>query len=209
MVEYLLGEEEMKRAINSQGCLGHTPLHLAILNSDTVKLLLRHGADMEAWDYFRMTPAHRAAFGGIQGLDPEFLRTLRDAGFDLSIRTRSGRTVLHYAAEFFQQQEAMEYLLKQPGVIVNAQDSEGVTPLALAADRSPGPEREWMISLLLQYGADLEMKDDSGKTPADKIRRGIPKSRDDNRKHLPWDYGGYVYWLEYLSDSEESEEDLE
>ena len=201
MVEYLLGKEEMKLAIDAQDCEGHTPLHLAILNSEIVKLLLSHGADMEVQDEYGRTPAHRAACGGIRGLDPESLRTLIDAGSDLSIRADNGRTVLHYAAEFFNQQEVMEYLLKQPGVIINAQDSRRETPLAAAANRSPGPEKEWMISLLLRYGADLEMMDNFGRTPADKIRRGIPKYRSwwnhDNGKYSHWDDGHYMYWLEY------------
>ena len=70
MVTYLLGKEEMKMAINSQDCEGHTPLHLAILNSEIVKLLLSHGADMGAQDIYGRTPAHRAACSGIRGLDP-------------------------------------------------------------------------------------------------------------------------------------------
>ena len=169
IVEYLLGREEMRMAINAPDLRGHTPLHLAILNSEIVKLLLRHGADMGVLDCHGRTPAHRAACGGIRGLDPESLRTLIDAGSDLSIKAGRGQTVLHYAAEFFNQQQVMEYLLQQPGVNINAQDSNGATPLAAAANRSLGQEREWMISLLLQYGADLEMKDNSGETPADKI----------------------------------------
>ena len=209
MMEYLLEKEEMKKAVNDQSCLGHTPLHLAILNSDNVKLLLHHGADMKARDYFGMTPTHRAACGSISGLDPESLRTLIDAGFDLSIRARSGRTVLHYAAEFFQQQDVMEYLVKQPGVIVNAQDSRGVTPLALAMDRCPSPEREWMISLLIQYGADLDIKDNLEKTTADRICQLKPKFQLHRDRYLPWEYGVCTYEPSYPSESEESEEDLE
>ena len=105
----------------------------------------------------------------------------------------------------------MEYLLKQPGVIINARDSNWETPLAMAANRSPGPEKEWMISLLLQYGADLEMMDYLRKTPADKIRQGIPKRQywwdHDDGKYSHWDDGYYMHWLEYESDQGAYEEE--
>ena len=92
-----------------------------------------------------------------------------DAGSDQSIKADNGQTVLHYAVKFFNQHEVMEYLLKQPGVIINGQDFNGETPLAIAADRTLGPKRDWIISLLLQYGTDLENKNDCEKTPANKI----------------------------------------
>lgn len=190
MVEYLLGKKEVRMAINSQDDDERTPLHLAILNSEIVKLLLRHGADMEIQDKHGLTPAHRAACYRLPGIDPESLRVFIDAGFNLSTRTMFDQTVLHYAAETFDKQEAMEDLLKQPGVIINARDSNGVTPLAWAANRKPGPEREWMISLLVQYGANPEIPDFWGDTPAYKIRQGVLR-----RQYL-WNIsdGDYSCW---------------
>ena len=90
MVEYLLGYKEPMMAINAQDCDGHTALHLAIVNSEIVKLLLRHGADMKVQDRHGLTPVHRAACGGIQGLDPESLRVFIDAGVRGPVR-RVGR----------------------------------------------------------------------------------------------------------------------
>ena len=100
MVEYILEKEEMKMAINDQDCEGHTPLHLAIRNSEIVKLLLSYGANIGVQDEYGRTLAHSAACGGIRGLGPESLRTLIDAGSDLSIRANNGQTVLHYVLRF-------------------------------------------------------------------------------------------------------------
>ena len=99
MVGYFLGKAEMKMAINARNFAGYTPLHLAILNSEIVKLLLPHGADMEVQDCYRRTPTHCPACGGIRGLDSESLKTLTDSGSALSIRADNGQTVLLYAAE--------------------------------------------------------------------------------------------------------------
>ena len=127
---------------------------------------------MDIQDKHGLIPAHRAACYRLPGVDPESLWVFIDAGFDLS-RTMFDLTVLHYATETFDKQEAMEDLLKQPEVIINAEDSNGVTPLAWAANRKPGPDMEWMVSLLVRCGADPEIQDIWGDTPAYKIRQGV------------------------------------
>ena len=129
---------------------------------------------MEIQDKHGLTPAHCTACHRLPGVDPESLGVFIDAGFNLSTRMMFDQTVLHYAAETIDKQEAMEDLLKQPGVITNAKDSNGVTPLAWAATRKPGPEREWMVSLLVRCGADPEIQDIWEDTPAYKIHQGVP-----------------------------------
>ena len=201
MVEYLLGKKEVKMAINAPDCVGYTPLHLAVLNSKIVKLLLHHGANMEVQDQYGRTPAHRAVCSGIQGLDPESLRTFIDAGFNPSTKTKYGQTVLHYAAEFCNEKKVMEYLLKQPGVTINAQDANGMTPLSWAANRRLGPEREWMISLLERCGADRGIKDIWGVTTDLKIRRAVTHIQNQNDHdrgwYSHWDGKCYRYWDDY------------
>ena len=110
-----------------------------------------------------------------------------------------GQTVLHYAAESIDERELVEYLLKQPGVPINARDTYGVTPLAWAANRRPGPERDWAINLLIRYGASIKKKDIWGVTPADKIRGGVPIRQYiwggvENDAYSHWRYGEYMFW---------------
>ena len=187
MVDYLLGKEEGRMSVNIQDDEGRTPLHFAIVNSEIVKKLLHHGANMGIEDKHGMTPAHRAACYRLPGIDRKSLRVFLDAGFDLSTRPMFGVSVLHYAAETFDKQEEMEDLLKRPGVNINTRDADGVTPLAWVANRTPGPEREWMINLLLRYGADPEIEDIWGDTPAVKLRQGVPEEL------YCWNIGDGVY----------------
>lgn len=180
MVKYLLGQKEVREAINAQDYSGSTALHLAPPGVKTVRLLLRHGADMGVKDTLGRTPAHMAAVHGDLGF--ESLKAIIDAGFDITARENDGRTVLHHAATKIRNGESkiVEYLLEQPKVefIINAQDSEGLTPLAWAATAMPCPERERVISLLVLHGADMEIKDIHGDTPAERICRGPDSDSD-------------------------------
>ena len=209
MVEYLLGQEEVKVAIDAQDWNLFTPLHLAVLDSEIVKLLLRHGADMEVRNSKGLMPAHRAACGDIRGLDPESLRVFIDAGFDLTLRASHKQTVLHFVVASFHHQEVVEYLLEQPATraLVNAQDEGGRTPLSWIDKRSFGPGREWMTNSLVRYGADLGLADWWEKTPADRIRMthlgptswwdiDISYSHWDDRYYIPWDEDYQSDWGE-------------
>ena len=130
------------------------------------------------------TPAHLAARHG----DVQCLRAFIDAGFDTNIRVGigkdSGSTILHEAIHALAPEgvEMTEYLLEQEGgkAIINAQDDYGSTPLHSAAvcgliiglvDPLFGENQDKVtqgrekVRLLVQYGADLEMKDKNGNTP--------------------------------------------
>ena len=63
----MLGQEGAEVVINNWDSNGNRLLHLAvgsIFQTDKVRLLLRHGADMEVEDSHGNTPAHCAAYGG-------------------------------------------------------------------------------------------------------------------------------------------------
>lgn len=74
-------------------------------------------------------------------------------------RTRAGKTPLHYALTY-RNDDAIDLLLNH-GAEINASDQTGLTPLHVAAihDRLDGCNR------LLARGADLLARDDFGDTP--------------------------------------------
>lgn len=56
-------EVSSKKAVNTRGCLGHTPLHIAVLEHrlDLLRLLLTAGADINTQDHLGHTPLVSAA----------------------------------------------------------------------------------------------------------------------------------------------------
>ena len=164
MMGYLLGRTEAKTVVNVQNFDGATPLHWE-WDSKIVKLLLRHGADITVKDNREDTPAHKIA----SSRNTHCMRALIDAGFDFNTRGGFGRTVLHSAVRD-RNTAVLEYLLLHAGgrSIINAQDIDELTPLALAFKIHWRGGQE-LVDLLVQYGSDLEMKDPKGVRLADKV----------------------------------------
>ena len=174
MIEYLLEQERGRAIINAQEDKGRTPLHLAarigqiinLLNPlygeaqekvtqgrKKVKLLVQNGTDLKIKDNMGNTPAHVAAYRGDVGR----MQPLVDCGLDFNSRGLCNRTILHAAV--FGGRKMLEYLLSQKGmkIIINARDSQGLTPLQLATLQSF--EKAEMVGLLLHYGANPAEKD--------------------------------------------------
>ena len=88
--------------------------------------------------------------------NPDCMKAFIDAGFDLTTKGGKDRTILDPAAEFGL--AMVEYLLGQAGTagLINAQDSNGETPLHLAVDGKA-------ICKLLDNGADSKLGDNNGR----------------------------------------------
>ena len=71
---------------------------------------------------------------------------------DVNATTKAGRTALHIAVER-NDVDLVDFLLQQPGVLVNTKDKKGQqTPLYLAV-KNKSPQ---MVEMLLETGANLE-----------------------------------------------------
>ena len=81
------------------------------------------------------------------------------AGASLKGRDKDGNTPLHVAAAKGQV-DMLKYLMAQPDVDVNVQESRGSTALMLAATNGNGP----VIAALLEKGADLKVASNDGST---------------------------------------------
>lgn len=101
--------------------VGRTPLIVAVQAGciPAVKLLLRHGAEVNACGRGGCTPLHVAAFQG----NTEMLLLLLEAGADLSVQDAAGNTPLHWAAAVGQESAAA--LLMYRGADLCAENDEG------------------------------------------------------------------------------------
>ena len=168
-----------------------TPLHYAAQHNSTesAKLLLESGADIEAKDMSNLTPLHYAA----QHNSTESAKLLLESGADIEANAESNATPLHYAA-WNNSKESAQLLLERGADIeaqrykqshtssqccmdkqhrvcttitsnvvqtLTAKDTKNLTPLHYAAQHNSTESAK----LLLESGADIEAKDISNLTP--------------------------------------------
>jgi ankyrin repeat protein len=172
---------------------------LANGHSDVARLLLEHNADMHVHDIKGNTPLHFAAENGLLEVaqillgrnaevdsknnhgstslllasefgHPDVVQLLLDHNADLYLHDADGGTPLHYAA-IGGQLEVARILLKL-NVEVNSRNVKGSTPLHLASMGSwERPEGSAIVvRLLLEYGADVQVRDLNRKTASDVAR---------------------------------------
>lgn len=131
--------------------------------TETVKDLLRRGADPKARDNAGRNPAFYATVGS----EPEILRLLLEKGSDPNQRSESGKVPLAVLASSkeFAGENAAAYLatveaLLNGGADPNVRYNDEMTPLMYAALNG----NTGMIRLLLKHGADINAKNKDGAT---------------------------------------------
>ena len=144
--------------VNAQDADGLTPLHFAVRreDNDIVNYLLNRGADVNIRDTNGLTPLY---FAITRKVNEEIVQDLLDQGANINVTDKNGLTPLHRAVIEVRGEEEIRYLLDK-GADVNAKDIENSTPLHYAA-------RQGYITtsnLLLQFGADINLKNNNGKT---------------------------------------------
>lgn len=136
-------------------------------NLDALKRSLAAGTDPNTLHYaFGNEPEHPLFVAGIwfdDDRDNEITRLLVEAGFDLQLHDMEGRTLLHHAVDE-SSLVFVRYLIEK-GADVNAQDSQGFTPVELVW--GDGPVRENIEKSL--RGADGK-PGPKGTIPAAKVR---------------------------------------
>jgi ankyrin repeat protein len=128
-----------------------TLLHLAALHDEpeAIRLLIRHGARVDASDALGLTPLHWAAVRGAARAAAALLQ----AGADASRPSRTGIQPIHLAADL-----ATLRLLLNAGANPNALDGAGGTPLRWATDLEA-------VRALLLAGADPNAQHVDDETP--------------------------------------------
>jgi len=104
------------------------------------------------------------------------LAALLKAGADVHETDKNGVTPLHHAVRF-RSPAAVEFLLGQGANVNQTCKRSGSTALHRAVTSTGAPETagkqaeaKEIIKLLLKFGADPQIKNKSGKTPADYVR---------------------------------------
>ena len=166
--------------VNAKDNNGHTPLHLASVNSlnDIAAVLLIAGADVNARNNSGWTPLYVTCY---RGFSASVVEALLAAGADANAKYDEGWTPLHLASNI-SDNSTVEVLLTA-GAEVNTRNNNGQTPLHLAANPdhsfwTPGIDfslsaREGPISALLAAGANVNAKDKSGWTPLHQIASSV------------------------------------
>ena len=191
MVDYLISKQPEDLSVR-----GHygIPLHASLLNghADVALLLLGHCEDVDIWGIDDRTPLHMAVDRGLL----EVTRILIERGASINARDSSDQTPFH--PTFLDQSrtfddtyfDVMRYLLGH-GIDVDSQaDTEHSTPLHLAS--------YWggfkVAQLLLDYGADINVRDKNGQTP---LHGAVAKLGDHAQD---WYFSAIQFLLEHGAD---------
>ena len=140
---------------------GDTPLHIASRKGydEIVTTLVPYIGNLNSKNYNGQTSMHVAA----EGTHLPVLRILAGKGADVNSRdSKSGRTILHYAAETGNR-TLLDYVLQIPNIDVNVETYAGFTPVMLAHGKGYSD----VVVKLEQSGAKLEKRDLSSESDSD------------------------------------------
>jgi ankyrin repeat protein len=148
--------------VNQFGGYYGTPLHAAVFGGHTEvsRLLFTHGADINSRCADDYTPLHVASDNGHFKIG----KWLLDHGTDVNAKQMFGATPLHLAASHGHL-DACRILLER-NAEVNSLDDKEETPLHHAS-MSYNVGSAAVVRLLLDYGADVQLRNLSGQTASE------------------------------------------
>jgi len=150
------------------------PLHCACVvgDSSSVKLLLRHGANINKLDGFGRSALHYAS-----ERSQHCVELLLKRGASVNAIDTNRCTPLHWAA--YKNKSSCSRTLLEAGANPDASDIYGDTPLSVAAFKG----HLETIRVLLEYNANVDVVNAAGKTPLDRLAEtveiGIGSAQDD------------------------------
>jgi uncharacterized protein len=137
------------------------PMNLAVLaqNLEEVKSLLGKNENIEIKDKNGRTSLLNAVIND----NLRIVKMILDHGANINVQDSLGYSALHYASQ--NQSIEMTKLLIEKGSMIDGLDAYGNTPLGRAVFTSRGHGQ--VIKLLLDAGADKEIKNSHGLSPMD------------------------------------------
>ncbi|MHB9147311.1 MAG: ankyrin repeat domain-containing protein [Candidatus Amoebophilus sp.] len=171
--------DTQKFDVNAKNTNGETPLYIAITEGykveDIMLLLSCPGININNTNKNNITFLHLLV-GNIKLDDIAVaIKAFLDKGADVNAKTKlMNHTPLH-AAILSSNQPAVEVLLSQPVIELNAQTKQGHTPLHIAL-RSLDNEynfahKKEIVALLLKRGARTDIADNAGDTAVDLVKK--------------------------------------
>ncbi len=150
---------EQKADANTPLADGTTALHWAVRADDleTVDMLIRAGANVNATDRYGLTPLSIACSNANAGM----VRKLLDGGANANSADPNGETDLMTAARTDGGADVVKLLLDR-GAAVNARDKIVAETALMWAVRTNQPES---VRLLIGHGAEVNARTRVGKTP--------------------------------------------
>ena len=158
--------------VNDKDSVGYTLLCTVVEKLESVPLILwlvnEKGADVNVRDADGYTPIHFA-----ESLD--VINTLLDCGADPTLVEYAEVNMLIFQLGDHKY-DVVARLLQDPRIraIVNEQDMQGDTALHIASLALDRPKAPAIIQLLLQAGADMNIKNANRETPLDWMQRCFP-----------------------------------
>jgi ankyrin repeat protein len=141
--------------------LGNTPLHYALFNNRTkaMEMLLNKNASINEVNAYGMTPLHYVLQNGGATPAAQLTQAMLLSGADPTLQDFKGETILHlFCKEMGDYPEALQDIIEKGGN-VNQANRMGEYPLHLVSNNAN------LTKVLIQNGADLEVRDRLGQTP--------------------------------------------
>ena len=147
-----------------------TPLMLAVAKTstisseETVKILLKHNANVNVKNEGYMTPLMFASVYSNSGSTTETVRLLLESGANVNAQDNDGYTSLTHSVlcTRTRSSEKTVRLLLEYGADINIQDIYGWTPIMYAAGYSETNSTNKTVNILLEYSPNLNIQDRNG-----------------------------------------------
>jgi len=124
---------------------------------DIIKRELINSSNLNFKDNYGFRPLHFAVKNG----EKDKVGLLLSIGADTNVQTDYGFTPIYFAVGKKGDEEIVKMLIEH-GALTNIKDRNGITPLHYAAWGTPNK-----VKILLEAGADVKAKTNSGKTAFD------------------------------------------
>jgi ankyrin repeat protein len=150
--------------INLRNDRGQTALHKASRRGDIdiIRIILNHGADVDTQDDGGSTPLHLVISSAPFWDKEQAVGVLLEHGANINLRNHEGQTALHEAIRC--SSIITMHLILKHSPDVNALDNNSSTPLHLAISDVHFWDVEEAVGLLLERGANINLRNGQGQT---------------------------------------------